>query len=453
MRTENNLDTNQVGRLVLRLAIPSMLAQFVSVLYSIIDRMYIGNIRGNGELALAGVGICGPIVTMISAFAFLIGVGGAPLMSISLGRKDEKGAGRILANCFLMLLVISIVVTAGALLLKDRLLMSFGASEATFPYANEYMTIYLMGTVFALLSAGMNQFIISQGFAKMGMLSVLLGAALNIILDPVFIFGFHMGVKGAALATVVSQFASCACVLLFLFSRFSPIAITFGNYSAKIMVRVLMVGFTPFLIIAADNVLIIALNTVIQSYGGRDADMLLTCTAIVQSFMLMITMPMGGITGGTQTILGYNYGAQRPDRIMKAIRYIMAICLIFTVVMFFAAQTVPEYFTRIFTQNPEYIKVTTWIIRRYTIGVIPLAVQYTLVDSLTGMGLTKYSISYSVWRKAVFLTSVFVLAHTMDIRMVFLAEPISDLLGTIVTVAGFMLTYKKIIYKDLTLHS
>lgn len=450
MRTENPLDTDKVGGLVLRLAVPSMLAQFVSVLYSIIDRMYIGNIKGSGELALAGVGVCGPIVTMISAFAFLIGIGGAPLMSISLGRKDEKEAERILANCFLMLSIISVVVTIASLFAKNKLLMEFGASEVTFPYANDYMTIYLMGTIFALLSVGMNQFIICQGFAKTGMLSVLLGAALNIILDPVFIFGFQMGVKGAALATVFSQLASCACVLIFLFSRCSPISITFGNYSLKIMGRVLMVGFTPFLIIAADNVLIIALNTVIQNYGGRDGDMLLTCTTIVQSFMLMITMPLGGITGGTQTILGFNYGAQRPERIMKAVKYIMSLCLAFNAIMFLAAQTVPELFVRIFTQNSRYIELTVRIIRRYTIGVIPLAVQYTLVDGLTGMGLTRYSISYSVFRKAVFLTAVFVLARFWDIQMVFFAEPVSDILGTLVTVAGFLLTYKKIIYHSLS---
>lgn len=450
MRTENPLDTDKVGRLVASLAVPSMLAQFVSVLYSIIDRMYIGNIKGSGELALAGVGVCGPIVTMISAFAFLIGIGGAPLMSISLGRRDEKGAERILANCFLMLSVISIVVTIASLLAKNKLLMEFGASEITFPYANDYMTIYLMGTIFALLSVGMNQFIICQGFAKTGMLSVLLGAALNIILDPVFIFGFQMGVKGAALATVFSQMASCACVLIFLFSSHSPISITFRAYSLKIMGRVLMVGFTPFLIIAADNVLIIALNTVIQNYGGRDGDMLLTCTTIVQSFMLMITMPLGGITGGTQTILGFNYGAQRPDRIMKAVKYIMSLCLAFNAIMFLAAQTVPELFVRIFTQNSRYIELTVWIIRRYTIGVIPLAVQYTLVDGLTGMGLTRYSISYSVFRKAVFLTAVFVLARFCDIQMVFFAEPVSDILGTLVTVTGFLFTYKKIIYQNLS---
>lgn len=450
MRTENPLDTDKVGRLVASLAVPSMLAQFVSVLYSIIDRMYIGNIKGSGELALAGVGVCGPIVTMISAFAFLIGIGGAPLMSISLGRRDEKGAERILANCFLMLSVISIVVTIASLLAKNKLLMEFGASEITFPYANDYMTIYLMGTIFALLSVGMNQFIICQGFAKTGMFSVLLGAALNIILDPVFIFGFQMGVKGAALATVFSQMASCACVLIFLFSSHSPISITFRAYSLKIMGRVLMVGFTPFLIIAADNVLIIALNKVIQNYGGRDGDMLLTCTTIVQSFMLMITMPLGGITGGTQTILGFNYGAQRPDRIMKAVKYIMSLCLAFNAIMFLAAQTVPELFVRIFTQNSRYIELTVWIIRRYTIGVIPLAVQYTLVDGLTGMGLTRYSISYSVFRKAVFLTAVFVLARFCDIQMVFFAEPVSDILGTLVTVTGFLFTYKKIIYQNLS---
>ena len=263
---ENNLDTDQIKELVWRLAFPSMLAQFVSVFYSIVDRMYIGNIAEIGDLALAGVGICGPIVTMISSVAFWVGIGGSPLLSIRLGQKNETKAKEILANCFLLLSVMSVVITILSLALKNQLLIWFGASPAVFPYADEYITIYLMGTVFALLSTGMNQFIICQGFAKVGMKSVLLGAV--------------------------------------------------GGYDFKVMGQVLLLGLTPFLIIAFDNILIISLNATIQKYGGAgQGDMLLTCNTILQSFMLIVTMPLSGITGGTQTILGYNYGAKRPDRI------------------------------------------------------------------------------------------------------------------------------------------
>ena len=397
---ENNLDTDQIKELVWRLAFPSMLAQFVSVFYSIVDRMYIGNIAEIGDIALAGVGVCGPIVTMISSVAFWVGIGGSPLLSIRLGQKNEKKAKEILANCFLLLSVMSVIITILSLALKDHLLVWFGASETVFPYADEYITVYLLGTVFALLSTGMNQFIICQGFAKVGMKSVLLGAVLNILLDPVFIFVLDMGVAGAAVATVISQMASCVYVLRFLFSNRPMIKITFGGYDLKVMGQVLLLGLTPFLIIAFDNILIISLNATIQKYGGSGrGDMLLTCNTILQSFMLIVTMPLSGITGGTQTILGYNYGAKRPDRIKKAQKHILILALAFTTVMFAAAQLLPQYFTMIFTRDPEYIQMTVRAIRIYSLMIIPLAVQYTIVDGFTGMGIAKVAISLSTFWK------------------------------------------------------
>ena len=310
MKVENNLDTDKVRGLVWRLAFPSMLAQFVNVMYSIVDRMYIGNIPEIGALALAGVGICGPVVTLISSFASWIGVGGAPLMSIRLGQKNERAAAQMVANCFALLTGMALIIMTVSYLFKDQLLVFFGAGPAIFPYANQYMSWYLTGTAFALLSAGMNQFIICQGFATVGMKSVVLGAVSNIVLDPVFIFGMNMGVRGAAIATVLSQMASCIYVLLFLFGKRPLVRITFGGYRWKTMKQVLLVGLSPFLIIASDSLLIIIMNMVISSYGGPErSGMLLTCNTIVQSFMLIITMPLGGITGGTQTVMGYNYGA------------------------------------------------------------------------------------------------------------------------------------------------
>ena len=310
-KQENDLGRDAIGTLVLRIAVPSMLAQFVSVLYSIVDRMYIGNIPVVGDVALAGVGVCGPVVTMVGSVAFLIGVGGAPLMSIKLGEKDEAGARRIMANCFLMLCVSAAALMAGIFPFARRMLLVFGASEATLPYAMPYFTTYLMGTPFALMATGLNQLIVCQGFAKAGMKSILLGAVMNIVLDPVFIFALGMGVRGGALATVLSQMASCAYAVWFLlFSKRAPISITFGGYSLRVMGRVLALGFSPFIIIAMDNVMIIAMNALLQRYGGAaEGDMLVTCATIAQSFMLVVTMPLGGITGGTQSILGYNYGA------------------------------------------------------------------------------------------------------------------------------------------------
>lgn len=432
--------------LVWRLAIPSMLAQFVSVLYSIVDRMYIGNIPEIGEVALAGVGVCGPIVTLVSSAAFLVGIGGAPLVSIRMGQKNYRAAGAILANCFLMLTVISLGLTGFSLLVKNHLLMWFGASETTFVYADQYITVYLLGTFFALMSTGMNQFIICQGFAKTGMASVVLGAVCNIVLDPVFIFGFGMGVPGAAIATVLSQMASCLFVLAFLFSRKPLIRITFGNYHWFIMKRVLTVGFTPFIIVAFDNILIISLNSVIQRYGGAgQGDMLLTCATIVQSFMLIVTMPLSGITTGTQTILGYNFGARRPDRIVRAEKNIFLLCLVFTSIMFVISHTIPEYFVRIFTRDEAYVRVTVDAIKVYTLGVIPLAAQYTIVDGFTGMGLSLAAVSLSTFRKAIFFLCVFCIPPFFGVENVFYTEPVSDIVSVVFSIAVFALCFKKLI--------
>lgn len=445
MKIENDLGKDDIKKLVIRIALPSMLAQFINVLYSVVDRMYIGNIAGFGELALAGVGICGPIVTMISAFASLVGIGGSPLMSIRMGEGNEKEAKKILANSFLMLAVISVITTVAALLLKNRLLMWFGASETIFPYANEYITIYLMGTIFALMAVGMNQFIICQGFAKVGMKSVTLGAVINIILDPIFIFGLHMGVAGAALATVLSQFFSCIFVLMFLFGKKVPIRIGFGGYEWRIIRKITVLGMTPFLIIAFDNVLIIALNAALQHYGGAEGDKLLTCATIVQSFMLMVTMPLGGITGGTEPILGYNFGAKRSDRVLSAQKYIVSLALVFTTIMFAVSQTLPYYFARIFTQNEEYISLTVWAIRIYTLGIIPLALQYTVVDGFTGMGVASVAIFLSMFRKVLYLGGVFGLPILFSVTSIFYTEMISDFGGTAMSVAVYLLVIRKIL--------
>ena len=439
MKAQNNLGIDPIGRLVIRLAVPSMLAQFVSVLYSIVDRMFIGNLPEIGDTALAGVGVAGPIVTLLSSFASLIGIGGAPLMSIRMGEKQEDKAREIVANSFIMLLVISAVLTVAALLLKRPLLMWFGASGSTFPYADAYMTIYVCGTVFALMSTGMNQFIISQGYAKTGMFSVLIGAAANIILDPLFMFGLDMGVEGAAIATVLSQVLSCAFVLGFLFSKKPPIRITFGGYRADIMKRILAIGFAPFMIIAFDSILIITLNTVLQTYGGAEyGDMYVTCATIVQSFMLIVTMPLGGITGGTQAILGFNYGAGQPDRIKKAQKYILVLSVIFTTVMFLAARLVPQYFVRLFSSNTENMELCVWAIQVFTLAVIPLAFQYTIVDGFTGMGMVKISIPLSFFRKGIFFLFVFGLPAIWGAKAVFWTEPLSDLIAGIVSSAVYL---------------
>ena len=431
---ENDLGRDPIRQLVLRIALPSMLAQFVSVLYSVVDRMYIGNIPEVGNLALAGAGVCGPIVTMIGSVAFLVGVGGSPLVSIRMGAGDNEGAKRILANCFVLLAGLSVALMALAYPTRRAVLLLFGASEASLPYAQSYYTVYLAGTLFALLSTGMNQFIICQGFAKKGMFSVLLGAVLNILLDPVFIFVLDLGVAGAALATVLSQLASSLFVLAFLFGRQPPVPITFGGYSARIMGRVMATGFTPFIIIAFDNVMIIALNSLLQKYGGAaQGDLLVAAATIAQSFMLVVTMPLGGITGGTGAILGFNYGAGQPQRILEAQKFILLLGVGYTTLLFLIGQGAPGLFVSIFSGDQAVASLAVRAIRIYTLGIIPLAVQYTVIDGFTGMGMMQYSLPLSFFRKAIYFIPLFLLPMAFGAMAAFVAEPISDFVAPVVT--------------------
>lgn len=445
---ENDLGRDDVGRLVRSIAVPSMLAQFVSVLYSIVDRMYIGHIAGVGDLALAGVGVCGPVVTMIGSVASLVGIGGSPLMSIKMGEGDRNSAQAILANAFLMLCAFSLLIVALILPLRRPMLLLFGASEITLPYAEEYFTLYLSGTLFALLATGLNSFVVAQGYAKTAMKSVVLGAVLNIALDPVFIFLFHMNVQGAALATVLSQLASCAYVLFFLLGRCSGVRITFSGYSPHTALRILALGFTPFCIIAVDNVMIIAMNTVLQRYGGPgQGDLLVTCATIVQSFMLVVTMPLGGISGGTQAVLSFNYGARRSERVRMAQRHIFLFCIAYTATMFVLARLCGPLFVRLFTTAPALSERALWAIRVCTLGLIPLGVQYEIVDGFTAIGQVRYSLPLSFWRKAVYFVSLFALPAIFGADAAFYAEPISDVLGPLASMIVYALVMKKILLR------
>ena len=444
MRAGNDLGSGRIGVLVGRIALPSMLAQFISVLYSIVDRIFIGQIPGEGALALAGAGVCGPVVTMVGSVAFLVGVGGAPLLSIKRGEGDDDAARGILANCFLMLCVFSVALPAAILPFREPMLRLFGASDATYPYAEAYFTLYLLGTPFALLASGLNQFIVCQGFAADGMKSVVLGAVLNIVLDPVFIFAFGLGVRGAAIATVLSQLASCVYAVRFLLGKKPPIRITRGGYSAAVMRRVLTLGFSPFIIIALDNVMIIAMNAILQRTGGADGDMLVTCNTIVQSFMLVVTMPLGGISGGTQGILGYNYGARQVDRVRKAQKYIVGLCVGYTAILFVLARVAGPLFVRLFTQEPELAREAYEAIKVCTLAIIPLGVQYELVDGFTGMGQVRLSLPLSFWRKLVYFAAIFALPAAFGARAAFYAEPLSDILGPAVTVVVYFLAIGKV---------
>lgn len=446
MKAQNDMGREKISSLVFRIAIPSMLAQFVSVLYSIVDRIFVGNIPEVGDVSLAGVGVCGPIVTMIGAFSFLVGIGGTPLMGIALGENKKEHASRILANCFVMLCSIAIIVTIVALALRKPMLMLFGASEVTYPYAEAYFKIYISGTIFALLSVGMYQFVISQGYAKVGMMSVITGAISNIILDPIFIYGLNMGVRGAAVATIISQAISAIFVITFLLKK-ANVKITFGGYNFGIMLKVAKLGLTPFIIIAMDNIMLIAMNALLQKYGGTQADVLITINTIVQSFMLVLTMPLGGISGGTQGILSYNYGAGNSKRVIKAQKYIIGLCMAYTALLFIMARVAGSQFVSLFTSDPELNAQACRAIKICTIATVPLGVQYAIVDGFTGMGQVQISLPLSLWRKTVYFTAIFIIPVVMDASMIFYAEPISDIASILVSLPIFFVMTKKILRK------
>lgn len=445
-RAGNNLGGDPVFKLVLRLAIPTMLAQLVSVLYSIVDRIYIGQIPVVGDVALAGVGVCGPIVTLLASFACLVGLGGSPIMAMRMGEGNQKEASRVLSNSFLMLLVLSGVLTTIFLLAKGQMLMWFGASSATFGYANSYLTIYTAGTFFALMAAGMNSFLICQGYSGLGMATVMLGAVANIILDPIFIFGLDMGVSGAAAATVISQMLSCTFVLCALLRKKMPVPLRWGSFSWTVMRRVLAFGLTPFIIIATDSILLIVLNTVLQRYGGPEqGDMLVTSATIVQSYLLLITMPMGGLTLGTQPVVSFNYGAGNIDRIKKAVVSIVGLCIAFCVIMTIVTHTLSPYFVRLFTTNGALAEQSVHYIKVFTAMIIPLALQYPLVDQTTALGHVRLALFCSLFRKSVYLAALLLLPVLVSAPATFLAEPIADVMAATMTTCLFLYFFPKIL--------
>lgn len=447
MKHQTDLGKDRIPILVLKLAIPSMIAQFVTVLYSIIDRMFIGNIKEIGDAALAGVGVCGPIVTLLTSFGTLIGLGGSILMSMRMGAGRKKQAESILAHSFAMLVLFSAVLTILFLVSKKYLLNWFGASPVTFPYADAYLTIYTAGTFFALMAIGLNYFITCQGFPAVGMITVLIGAVTNIILDPVFIFLLDMKVAGAAIATVIAQFASCAFAFCFLIGKKVPIRITLlkkQSFSPVIVQKILTLGISPFLILATDSVIIIVLNSVLQKFGGpSEGDILITCATIVQSFMMLITGPMLGISSGTQAILSYNYGAKEIKRVRKAEKYILILCLCFTTLMFVLSRIVPQYFIRIFTKDALQMELCTWGIGVFTLMIIPLSFQYVFVDGFTALGRSKTALFLSLSRKGNYMLFTILLPIFFGARSAFYAQPIADGIAAVMATVGFLLIFNK----------
>lgn len=444
MKLSNDLGNDSILGLVFKLAVPTMLAQLVNLLYSIVDRMYIGHIPETGSLALAGVGVCGPITTFLSSFGTLVGIGGSILMSIKMGEKKFKKAQHILSNSFFALSVIGIVLTILFLILKNKLIMLFGASEATFGYANTYLTIYTLGTFFALMAVGLNFFITCQGFPMVGMLTVIIGAVTNIILDTIFIFGMNMGVAGAAWATIIAQTLSFIFAFRFLRGKKIIIPIAFKSYSPRIIINIVKFGFSPFFIMITDSVILIVLNAMLQKYGGTgQGDLLISAATIVQSCLLMITGPLLGLSGGTQPILSFNYGAKKVERVKQAERYIITFALFLTTILFIVTRYFSFYFIGFFTTDEELIKTALWGVKASIWGIIPLSFQYCFVDGFTAVGRIKTAFGLSMFRKGIYVCSVCVLPIYLGAKSAFYAQSVADLIGAVACCITFTLIFKK----------
>lgn len=447
---ENPLGTERVGRLLLRLALPAVTAQLVNMLYNIVDRIYIGHIPDVGAAALTGVGVTFPVIMVIAAFSALIGMGGAPRPSIKMGQNDDDGAEEIMGNCLTVLIGISVVLTAVFLLFGRDLLLLFGASGDTIGYASSYMNIYVCGTLFVQLALGMNSFISSQGFAKTSMITVVIGAAINIALDPLFIFTFGLGVQGAALATVLSQAVSAVWVMCFLRGKKTHLRIRrrYLRPRASVMLPVLALGVSPFIMQSTESLVNIALNSSLQTYGG---DLAVGAMTILASLMQVLTLPIMGIAQGAQPIAGFNFGAGKNDRVRKTFRLLLISSVTFATVMWLAMMFIPQVFISLFNNDPELMKVTVWAVRIYMGGAFALGAQFACQQTFIAVGQAKVSLLLALLRKIVLLIPlIYILPNFFADKVfaVFLAEPVSDLLAATITVITFSLQFGRILARN-----
>ena len=432
------LENEKISKLLLSLAIPSILAQLATLIYNMVDRIYIGQLA-DGALAIAGIGLCTSIITIITAFTNLFGRGGAPLASIRMGEKRMDIAEKILGNCVFSLVIFSLIIMAVLLIFGEDILMLFGASENTLPYAMDYLSIYCLGTVFVQLSVGLNYFINAQGFAKYGMFTLLIGGVLNIILDPIFIFGLHMDVAGAAIATVISQFVSCVWVMKFLLGKKTTIQIKkeYFKFDLDIMKRVLGLGFSPFFMSATEGILQVSFNRQLLFFGG---DLAVSSMTIMLSMNQILQLPMEGIAQGTQPIISYNYGAKQYDRVKKAISLAMKVSLIYSIVGVLLMEFVPQVFVQLFSNDPELIELASRMLRVYIFGFIIMGANSTYQQSYTSLGFGKISFFFAFYRKIILLIPlIYILPIFISdgVFAVMLAEPLSDLITTITNTFSF----------------
>lgn len=437
--------TTSVWKLMVKLSIPAILAQIVNLLYNVVDRIYIGHMEDVGTMAITGVGLCNPIIVLISAFTMLVAQGGAPRAAIEMGKGNTKKAEKILGNCLSLLIVLSVVLTTIFLIFGEKFLMLFGASESTILYALPYMKIYVAGSIFVMLSLGLNMFITTQGFTKISMATVLIGAICNIILDPIFIFAFDMGVQGAALATIISQAISAVWVMSFLLGKKTKLKIRKENLlpNIKILAPVLALGISPFVMNATEAVINIAFNSSLQKYGGDIAVGAMTiCTTVFQ----MAWVPAQGIGQGAQPIISYNYGAGNADRVKQAFKAFLTICFTYVFVFGMAIEIFPQFFIGIFNDNPQLVDTATWTIRLYGCAMVFFGIQMAVQQTFIALGKAKASLFIACLRKVILLVPlIYILPNFFEDKVfaVFLAEPVSDAISIITASITFIIVFTK----------
>lgn len=448
MEKKDFLGTQPLGRLLLKLALPTVAAQLINMLYNIVDRIYIGHIPEVGALALTGVGVCMPLIMIVSAFAAFVGYGGAPRASIFMGQQDTDSAEKTLGNCFLVQILISVVLTAVLLIWNRDFLMAFGASENTVEYGVSYMNLYALGTIFVQITLGMNAFITAQGFAKTGMLSVLIGAVANIVLDPIFIFGFHMGVQGAALATVLSQAISCAWVLLFLFGKKTFLKIRPRNMRLipRIILPSLALGLSSFVMQASESVISVCFNSSLLKYGGDTAVGAMT---ILTSVMQFAMLPLQGLGQGAQPIISYNYGAGNKNRVKSTFWLLLRCSLCYSVLLWLCVMLFPGAFAALFTSDAVLLDFTRSALRIYMGSMCLFGIQMACQMTFTSLGKAKASILVAVMRKFILLIPLIFLMPRLLISnqtmAVYLAEPIADFLAVCFTCVLFTFQFRKVL--------
>lgn len=439
------LGTCSVGKLLFKLAVPAIAAQIINLLYNLVDRMYIGHIAEVGKLALTGVGVCLPLIMLISAFAALVSMGAAPRASIFLGKGEKDNAEKTLGNSFSLLVIISIILTLIFFFFAEDLLLIFGASENTIEYATSYMKIYSIGTIFVQLTLGLNAFISAQGFAKVSMMTVLIGAIFNIVLDPILIFGFNMGVSGAALATIISQALSMLWILKFLTGKKTTLKIKRKNLSLSknIVLPSIALGLAPFIMQATESLIAVCFNSSLLKYGG---DIAVGAMTILTSVMQFSMLPLNGLTQGGQPILSYNYGAKNPERVKKAFKILLISCVTYSMILWALAMITPKSFVLIFNNDPKLLDFTSNALRIYMALSGIFGIQIACQQSFIALGNAKTSLFLALLRKIILLIP---LIYIMPIFIsdkttaVFMAEPVADFIAVSTTAILFYIQFKK----------